>query len=299
MTPQVSRLIAVAAAALIVAIIVLTRKAWTSTLGHSGPSIWRIAKMTVSEARRMRVLQGVVLLVVLIMASVSFFSFLSPREQSRMVISSGLTSIAAFGMLLAIFVGAFLIPHEIEKRTIYAILSKPVRRFEFVLGKYVGALIILAVMVAIMTAMLCLVLAIQDHIVVDLPDSKFDPNLGGVVFAAAMSFCSLAVVTGVILLVSTVASTVMTVISAVVIWVLGSLQSQLHDMAANAAPVAKVILLALYFVAPKLQDFDFRMEVSNYLPLSAHGAVDAVGVGILYTAVVLALATIFFNDRQV
>jgi ABC-type transport system involved in multi-copper enzyme maturation permease subunit len=300
MNPQVTNILLAAAVVIVVAILVLTRKVWVGAVGHAIPSIWRIAKMTVAEARRMRLLQAVVLLVVLIMASMTFFSQLSPREQSRMVISGGLSAITVFGIMMAIFIAAFLIPHEVEKRTIYAILSKPVRRFEFVLGKYLGALIVLAAVVAIMTVVLVGVLVIEDHLVTDLPDSAFDPNLGPVVFASVMSYFALAILTGVIILVSTVSSTTMTVISSVIIWAVGSMQSMLHDLASNmTSAAARAIVLIFYYVIPRVQDFDFRQEVANYLPVSLPSATNALGIGLLYTAVVLVVASIFFNDRQV
>ena len=192
----------------IVVLLVMTRKFWVPGLGHALPSIWRVAKITVAEARRRRVLQAVVVLVVLILLSMMFFSYLSPNEQSRMLISGGLASIAVFGVLLSIFVAAFLIPQELESRTAYAILSKPVRRFEFVVGKYVGAMIILGVISAIMTVVLVGVLVAMDYWVPDLPDSAFNPNLEGVVFAAVMSYFAVGVLTSLIILISTISSTI-------------------------------------------------------------------------------------------
>jgi ABC-type transport system involved in multi-copper enzyme maturation permease subunit len=283
-----------------VAILAVTRKAWAPALVHAIPSVWRIAKITVAEARRRRVLQAVVVLVVLILFSMTFFSYLSPGEQSRMLINGGLSAITVFGILLAIFLAAFLIPQELETRTVYAILAKPVKRFEFVLGKYLGALIILAVIVAVMTAMLVLVLMAQDALVQDLPDSAFNPNLRGVLFASLMNYCAVAVLTGLIVLISTVSSTTMTVISAFIIWAVGSLQSTIHDLAEHAETAATRLLLeVLYVIVPKLENFDFRNEVSNYLPISFVSGWDAVLQGLGYTIVVMILASIFFNDRQV
>ncbi|MFB3880697.1 MAG: ABC transporter permease [Armatimonadota bacterium] len=297
MTPQLLFLIGLF---IVIVVLALTRKAWAPALGHALPSVWRIAKITVAEARRRRVLQAVVVLVVLILVSMTFFSYLSPREQSRMLISGGLSAITVFGILLSIFVAAFLIPQELESRTVYAILSKPVRRFEFVLGKYVGALIILAVITVVMTLVLIGVLLLQNQLVADLPDSVFDPNISGVVFAAAMSYCSVAVLTGLIVLISTISSTTMTVISAFIIWAVGSLQPTIHDLAENAEiPATKLLLRVIYTIVPKLANFDFRNEVSNYLQFSYFSGVDAVLQGIGYTIVVLVLASIFFNDRQV
>lgn len=297
MTPQ---LISLLGAVIIVVILAVTRKAWAPALVHAIPSVWRIAKITVAEARRRRVLQAVLVLVVLILFSMTFFSYLSPGEQSRMLINGGLSAITVFGILLAIFLAAFLIPQELETRTVYAILAKPVKRFEFVLGKYLGALIILAVIVAVMTAMLVLVLMAQDALVQDLPDSAFNPNLRGVLFASLMNYCAVAVLTGLIVLISTVSSTTMTVISAFIIWAVGSLQSTIHDLAEHAETAATRLLLeVLYVIVPKLENFDFRNEVSNYLPVSYMSGWDAVLQGLGYTIVVMILASIFFNDRQV
>lgn len=299
MSPQVSKLILMVGLFIIAAVLVMTRKVWAGTISHGLPSTWRIAKMTVAEARRRRVLQAVVVLVVLILSSLTFFTYLSPAEQSRMIIDSGLTTIAGFGMLLAIFVAAFMIPHEIETRTIYPILAKPVRRFEFVLGKYVGALIILGVVVAIMTVVLVGVLILQDSLVQDLPDSKFDPNLFGVVFAAIMSYFSLAVLTALILLISSVASTTMTVIGAVLLWGVGSMQTMLLDLSTKVTGATKLLTLAFFYVVPPLQNFDFRMDVSNYQPLSLGAAIFALERGVLYAIVALVVAAIFFDNRQV
>jgi ABC-type transport system involved in multi-copper enzyme maturation permease subunit len=296
-TPQLLFLIGLF---IIIVVLTLTRKAWAPALGHALPSVWRIAKITVAEARRRRVLQAVVVLVVLILVSMTFFSYLSPKEQSRMLINNGLAAITAFGIMLAIFVGAFLVPHELESRTVYAILAKPVRRFEFVLGKYVGALIILAVITVVMTAVLIGVLLLQNQLVTDLPDSVFDPNIPGVVFAAAMSYCAVAVLTAVIVLISTVSSTTMTIISAFIIWAVGSMQNTINDLASQAeVPATRLLLKAIYVIVPKLQNFDFRNDVANYLQFSYMSGVYAVVDGIKYAIVVLILASIFFNDRQV
>jgi ABC-type transport system involved in multi-copper enzyme maturation permease subunit len=269
-------------------------------MGHGGASTWRIAKITVAEARRRRVVQAVVVLVLLILLSMTVFSYLNPREQARMIISGGLSAITVFGILLAIFVAAFLIPQELETRTVYAVLSKPVRRFEFVLGKYLGALIILAAIMTIMTVVLVAVLLVMDHFVPDLTYSTFEPNLANVVFAAVMSYFAVAVLSAYIVLISTVSSTAMTVIASFIIWAIGSLQSQIHDLAAGAETVStKWFFTIFYCLVPPLENFDFRHEVSNFMQVSYKAGIDAAGVGILYIIVVLLVASVFFNDRQV
>jgi ABC-type transport system involved in multi-copper enzyme maturation permease subunit len=298
-TPILLRIILVVGLALVACAIVLTRRAWLPGIGHGLPSIWRIAKITVAEARRRRVLQAVIALVILILLSMTAFSYLSPQEQAKMVIDGGLAAITVFGILLAIFVAAFLIPNEVENRTVYAILAKPVRRSEFVLGKYLGALIVLAAMVAVMTVVLVGVLVALDHLIKDQAASSFNPNLGGVVLAAVMSYCSLAVLTALIVLISTVSSTTMTVIAALIIWAVGSLQSQIYVLAEGNGGAAKLFLLVLYYLVPHLENFDYRFQAANFVAISVPSAIGAVIVGIGYTVVVLVVASIFFSDRQV
>jgi len=299
MSPFAGRLILIIALAMAAGVIVMLRRLWLPAAAHAVPSIWRIASITVSEARRRRVLQAVIALVALIMISMLFVAYLSPAEQSRMLISGGLSAITVFGILLSIFVAAFLIPQEIQNRTIYPILAKPVRRFEFVLGKYLGALIVLGLMVAVMTGVLVLILLISDHYVQDQPGSVFDPNLAKVVFAAAMSYCALAVLTALIILISTIGSTTMTIISAFIAWALGSLQSTFLDSIQQTTGFAHLVLILFYNVVPKLENFDFRHEVANFMPISVVGAWQAVLHGAGYILVVLILASLFFNDRQV
>ena len=81
---------------------------------------------------------------------------------------------------------------------------------------------------------------------------------------------------------------------------MGSLQSTINDLAAHAEiPVTKALLTIVYIVAPKLENFDFRNEVSNFAPISYMAAWNPLLQGIGYVVVVMILASIFFNDRQV
>ncbi len=304
MTPLLAfitpKLVALIGAVVVIVILAMTAGMWAPGAGHAGASIWRIAKVTIAEARRRRVIQAVFVLVLVILLSMTAFTYLNPREQARMVISGGLSAITVFGILLAIFVAAFLIPQELETRTVYAILSKPVRRFEFVLGKYLGALIVLAAILTVMTVVLVGVLLIMDRFVPDQPGSVFDPNIDNVVFAAVMSYFAVALLAAYIVLISTVSSTAMTVISSFIIWVIGSLQSRIHDLALEATTVPQKLFFNVFYVLmPPLENFDFRHEVSNFMPVSYYSGVYAVGIGIVYILAVLLFASIFFNDRQV
>jgi len=132
--------------------------------------IWSIAKTTVGDAMRRKVVQiFLVIAMGLILISLSFSQTLafSAREGSsvdlQLVKSFGLGLMALAGWLISLVMGVSLIPQEIERRTIYTILSKPVKRYEFIVGKFLGAILTLAICVALMGIVFIGVVAVKAY----------------------------------------------------------------------------------------------------------------------------------------
>ena len=123
--------------------------------------IYAIALNTYREAVRDRVLFGVLVLAAGVLALTLALGELSLDQQMRVVTDLGLASISLFSVVVAIFLGSSLLYKEIERKTLYVILPKPIARFEFLLGKYFGIVATCAVFVAIMGALQLLVAAIQ------------------------------------------------------------------------------------------------------------------------------------------
>src|SRR6266849_5645508 len=106
---------------------------------------------TFREAVRDRVLYNLVIFVLLLVASAPLFGQISIGMERLILVNVGLSSISLFGVIIAIFIGIGLVSKEIEKKTLYTILSRPVRRWEFILGKYLGLIMTLVVNTALMT----------------------------------------------------------------------------------------------------------------------------------------------------
>lgn len=132
--------------------------------------IWTLARATVADAMRKKVLQ--IFLVVAIGLIVISFTFsqtlsFSSREGSSadlmLIKSFGLGLMALAGALISLVMGVQLIPQEIERRTIYTILAKPVKRYEFIIGKFVGAILTLAINIALMGAVFIITVMIKAH----------------------------------------------------------------------------------------------------------------------------------------
>jgi len=125
------------------------------------PRIYAIALNTYREAVRDRILFGVILLAAGLLALTLALAELSLDQQMRVVTDLGLASISLFSVVVAIFLGSSLLYKEIERKTLYVILPKPIARYEFLLGKYFGIVMTCAVFIAIMGALQLLVTAIQ------------------------------------------------------------------------------------------------------------------------------------------
>ncbi len=123
--------------------------------------IYAIALNTYREAVRDKILFGVLVLAAAVLALTLALGELSLDQQMRVVTDLGLASISLFSVVIAIFLGSSLLYKEIERKTLYVILPKPIARFEFLLGKYFGIVATSGVFVAIMGALLLLVTAIQ------------------------------------------------------------------------------------------------------------------------------------------
>jgi Cu-processing system permease protein len=146
--------------------------------------IWAVAINTFREAVRDKVLYGVLGFACAVLLLSLALAELSLHQQRRVVLDIGIASISLFSVVIAIFLGSSLLYKEIEKKTLYVILPKPIRRWEFLLGKYLGIVLTAAVFIALMGGIQLWVTSVQaDEGVIDaayfLRALRF-PLLGGV-----------------------------------------------------------------------------------------------------------------------
>ena len=115
-------------------------------------AILRVAVSVFRESVRDRVLYSLVLFAVLLIGVSYLIGQLTAGQDIKIIKDFGLAAISIIGLLIAVFIGVGLVWKEVERRSIYSVLSKPIRRYEFLLGKYFGLALTLAVNVAVMGA---------------------------------------------------------------------------------------------------------------------------------------------------
>jgi ABC-type transport system involved in multi-copper enzyme maturation permease subunit len=252
-------------------------------------AIFAISKNSVGEALHRMMFQVLLLFALLFIVGGTFFAYMAPQEEDKMLKDLGLSIISVFGMIIAIFMGVTAIQPEVERRTIYALLAKPVRRYEFLLGKYVGSVVVLGLSVGVMGLVLVGTLYVRQT-VLNFP----------LMIAVGTLFLQLAVMLAIIFMVSTIASQFMTVFAGIVIWVIGYVQSYLHQLSEHAqSGFTRYSLQLMNVLLPNFQVFDLRSQVVDNLAIEPQLIFAMIRYGVLYGLVVLAIAMILFNEKQV
>ena len=247
-----------------------------------------IALNTFREAIRDKVLLSLLVLAIVVMGSAKIIQPLALGEEAKVVQDMGLAAITLFCVLIAVLVGGKLVYKEVEKRTIYIVLAKPVRRWEFILGKYAGLMAVLLVSIVIMTVGFYLIL-----FVTGVPPSAY------LLVALLMTFFELAIVTAVAILFSTFVTPIASAVFTFAVYFVGHLTRDLRLLAAmSPSPVVKVISQVMYYVLPNLNNFNIRGEVVHNVLLSSHALSLSVLYAVVYTATLLLVSVAIFNRRD-
>jgi len=260
-----------------------------------------IALNTFKEAVRDKVLYTILAFAMLMIASSSILATLSVGGEVKLIEDLGLASISLFGTIMAIFIGIGLVSKEIEKRTVYTIISKPIHRYQFILGKFLGLVITLAVNVGVMALGLLVLSAIGRQLWDPsvLVPGRFKPWNPALLLAVAMIFLELAVITAVAILFSSFSTPTLSAIFTLAIFVIGRLSTDLKLFAAQfGGRNLRAIVNAIYYLLPNLSSFNIKGQVVHGTPLSPSYIIYTIIYGLFYLSVVLILSMFVFQRRD-
>lgn len=251
--------------------------------------IFAVARNAFREAVRDRVLYNLVLFVLLITGSAVFLGELTDGHEGRTIVNLGLSAMLVFGAFISIFVGVSLVSKEIERRTIFAIFSKPVARGEFVVGKYLGLCLTLLVNVSVMGAGVSLALLY-------VGGGNLALTIWGAVFLIFLELC---ILTAVAILFSSFSSPALSALLTFFIFVIGHFSESLRDFAARlGSQTAKIFFSAIYYILPNLSFFSFATSAAHGDQPPAAMLAGATAYAVLYVAVLLAAAILIFSRRN-
>jgi len=281
--------------------------------------ILAIAANTLTELTRQKVFYVLLIFALVLIGSSVFMARFSFQQEFQIMKDISLGAMSIFSSLLAIVATARLIPQDVDDRTIYTILAKAVPRFEYLLGKLLGVLLLLAISVVLMSALFIVVLYVREQTVVSetlrqmsrAPREQMDDALKAVraaglnidilagVAVIYLKACLLAALT---LFVSTFATTnIFTVVVMVFVYFIGHLQSTareywLEQQTTGWLTRAFLALVALIF--PDLQAFNLVDEIVAGVAIPLALLAKTALLGIFYTGIYTLAATFVFYGKE-
>jgi ABC-type transport system involved in multi-copper enzyme maturation permease subunit len=246
-----------------------------------------IAANTFRETVRERVLYNLVFFALLMTVSGLLLGQLSIRQDEKILKDIGLASMDLFGTLIAVFIGTGLVSKEIERRSLYPLLAKPVSRGEFYLGKFAGLAFTLLVNVTVMFAGLALTLLATGR--------RPDPALAGAVYPILLG---LLLVVAFAMLFSTQTSSALAAVFTVGVVVAGRFADVVRNLREVAPGVPAWATQALYAVLPNFRNFDFKDRVAYGEAVPADVLAWVTAYGAAWIAIVLVLGLLSFRSRD-
>jgi ABC-type transport system involved in multi-copper enzyme maturation permease subunit len=250
-----------------------------------------VALNTFREAVRDRVLYNLVFFALLMMAAAIAVGQISIGIEETVIVSLGLSAISVIGLLISIFIGVALVSKEMDKRTLYALLAKPVRRWEFLLGKFGGLVLTLTVNTAAMALGLLLVMIYVKH--------SLERSDSVVLVAVYFILLKLALIVALALLFSCFTTPLLAILFTVGLYIVGLYVQELRNLPVEVmSPAMAAFTKWLSYLLPNFENF-------NVMAMAAHGrAVPGALIlqntlyTVAYCTIVLTAAAAVFSRRN-
>jgi ABC-type transport system involved in multi-copper enzyme maturation permease subunit len=252
--------------------------------------IWNIASNTFREAVRDRVLYNLVFFALLMVGTTPLFGKISIGLERIILVNLGLTAISLFGVVIAIFIGTGLVSKEIEKKTLYTVLSRPVRRWEFIIGKYCGLSGTLGVNTAAMAAgFFAAVFFVTGKL------ESADLSLVAALYFICLQFL---MVTAIAILFSSFTTPIFSAVFSFAMFVIGMFADDLRGFAALAEGGGKWLALGLSYLVPNFGSMNVIAQVAHSQPVSTTLLLYNTAYAIFYSGLAISAAVLVFDRRN-
>jgi ABC-type transport system involved in multi-copper enzyme maturation permease subunit len=262
---------------------------WTASKKISLIRIWAVASNVFREVVRDRILFVIGFYAVMMLAAWRILPEIANNVQDKILLDFGTAGASLLGVVVAIFVGTNLINKEIEKRTVFVIVTKPVSSLEFILGKHLGLSGVLAILVTGMTAIYLSILSLA-HI---------NYELMPLLLTAFFLFVELCLVTAAALLFSVFTSSILAILLTTSLYLVGHLSEGMVKLAGiTKNPSFQQLTDNLYLILPDLSRLDLKNKAVYGLIPQADTLLLNFGYAVVYTAALLVVTTVIFSRRQ-
>lgn len=249
-----------------------------------------IAFNTFREAVRDRVLYNLVAFAVVISGAAILVGQVSIGIERLVVVNLGLTAVSLFGMVISIFIGIGLVSKEIEKRTLYNVLSRPVRRWEFIAGKFLGLAGTLIVNSTCMAIGVFAALLYVSH--------RFQAADGWILAAVYFIVLQFLIITSLALLFSSFSTPLLSALFAFSLFVIGSFSDDLRSFAAIAPGASGWLARGVAYLVPNFSSLNVIASVAHNQPVAAQLILSNSMYAVVYAGMALCGAIVIFEHRN-
>jgi Cu-processing system permease protein len=249
-----------------------------------------VASNTFREAVRDRVLYNLIFFALLLVGAALLFGQISIGIERIVLINLGLTAISLFGVVIAIFIGIGLVSKEMEKKTLYTILARPVRRWEFIVGKFGGLAWTLVVNTFFMALGFFAALLWLAH--------RFERTDAYLLVAIYFIVLEFVVVTALALLFSTFSSPVLSAVMALALFVIGTFAQDLRLFAAMSQGATRVFATLAAYVVPNFASLNVISSVAHGQPIAGSLILYNTVYSLLYAAAAVCGGILIFEYRD-
>jgi len=253
------------------------------------------------ESVRDKVMYSLVAFAVLLICTSYVLGQLTAGQDLKIMKDLGLSSISVFGLFMAVFIGIGLVSKEVERRSVYALLAKPIRRVDLVLGKYLGLVLTLTTNVAVMTVALYAVLAYVSRGENEFArQAREAPALDPAMLkAVVLTLMQLMIVTATAVFFSTFSTPILSAALTFGVYVAGYFSTDLRNFELVVdSRVVQSVARGLYYVLPNLSAFDVTAQVVHGLPVGWRYMAVTTAYGLTYIAILLVISATIFSRRD-
>ncbi|MCK5057468.1 MAG: ABC transporter permease subunit [Candidatus Aminicenantes bacterium] len=247
-----------------------------------------IALNTFKEAVRNKVYYLLIVVGILFALSSQIMSLLTLGDKVKVLKDIGLASINFFCVLIAIFTGINLVFKEIDKKTIYNIVSKPISRSNFILGKFFGLAVTL--LVALLS------MALIFFVFLLLSTGEFDAK---VLLYFILLYFELLIISAISILFSSFSTPILSSIFTISLYLIGHLSWTFNEFKYNLTETfEKVVVYSLYYIIPNLEKLNIKNDIVLKIPIESDVFIGSIIYAVCYIAAVLILAALIFNKKE-
>jgi len=252
--------------------------------------LFSIALNTFKESIRNKILIGVLLFSVLIIISTMVLVQLTIGQWMKITVDIGMGAISLFGNLMAIFLGINLVAREIDRKTVYTIVSKPIKRYEFILSKYLG--LILTILINVVLMLIVLIIILKFYV-------KYDIPFIGIFQSFYLLILEFMIISAIAIFFSTFSTPIMSATFSLTLWFIGHLLSDLKFWSEKSENEAfKLMINTIYYILPDLELLNLKSNIVYQITADANYIMWVSSYALLYSLMILIFSILIFEQRD-